>query len=241
MPSVGLPGVNDATCTSDDPPVLLLHGTVSSPAGNFRRIAAQLVADGHCVYALTYGERYGFGGLAPIRDSADEVSAFAARVLAVAGADQLDIVGYSQGALVARTMLADGGLDPAAVRSLVMIAPSFHGTTSAIATNIPARLCAACVDQAAGSTLLQELATTPELVGDVQYAVISTRNDLVVTPVSSQVPIGPADRVRSLIIEDHCDVVTDHVELVHEPAVARWVSAAVASGGRPTPSDLGCD
>ena len=41
--------------------------------------------------------------------------------------------------------------------------------------------------------MLTELNAGGDLAGAVRYAEISTRNDVIVTPVSSQVPDGPAD------------------------------------------------
>jgi triacylglycerol lipase len=239
MPSVGLTGVNDPDCHSTDPPVLLLHGTLSTPASNFGTLAPALRAAGRCVYAIEYGARYGYGGIGSVRASATEVAAFARQVLELTGAGQLDVVGYSQGGLVARTMLRYD-LDPSQVRLAVLVAPSYHGTTSAITANVPSGLCPACKDQTVGSALLTDLATGGDLAGNVRYAVLSTRNDVVVTPVSSQVPQGPTDRVRSTIYEEHCSPGTDHVELIGLRATARWVVGALASDGRPTAADLGC-
>ncbi len=236
---MGLVGVNDPDCHSTDPPVLLLHGTLSTPRSNFGTLAPALRAAGRCVYAVEYGARFGYGGIGPVRESAADVAAFARQVLRITGAAHLDVVGYSQGGLIVRTMLRYD-LDPSLVRVAVLVAPSYHGTTSAITTNLPRGLCPACEDQSAGSALLTDLATGGDLAGNVRYAVLSTRNDVVVTPVSSQVPQGPADRVRSAIYEEHCSPGTDHVELIGLPPTARWVQAALASDGRPTGADLGC-
>ena len=193
------------------------------------------------MYAVLYGAAFELGGVGPIVDSARQVAAFTRTVLAVSGAEQLDVVGYSQGGLVLRTLLALGDLDPARVATAVLIAPSYHGTTSPLTTRIPAAVCRACADQSAGSALLATLATHGDLAGDVRYAVISSRSDLVVTPISSQVPSGPADRVRSVVVEDHCPaLVTDHVRLPAEVPVDRWVLAALGKDGRPDPADLGC-
>src|SRR6478735_2373709 len=172
LPAVGLAGVNDPDCRSADPPVLLLHGTLSTPRSNFGTLAPALRAAGRCVYALEYGARFGYGGIGPIRTSAADVATFARRVLEVTGADQLDVVGYSQGGLVVRTMLRYD-LDPGLVRVAVLVAPSYHGTTSPVTTNIPSGLCPACEDQTVGSPLLTDLATGGDLAGNVRYAVLS--------------------------------------------------------------------
>lgn len=218
----------------------MLHGTVSSPAGNFTNLAATIRASDRCVYAVLYGGAVGLGGVGPVRASARQVAGFARQVLQVTGADQLDVVGYSQGGLVLRTML-DGDLDPSLVATAVLIAPSYHGTRSRLTTAIPAGLCPACADQKAGSALLVALDRDGDLAGEVRYAVISSARDTVVTPVASQVPDGPPDRVRSIIVEDSCPgVVTDHVDLPAEPQVGRWVVAALETDGRPAAADLGC-
>ena len=224
LPSVGLAGVNDPDCRSADPPVLLLHGTLSTPRSNFGTLAPALRAAGRCVYAIEYGARFGYGGIGPVRESATDVAAFARQVLELTDAEQLDVVGYSQGGLIARTMLRYD-LDPGKVRVAVLVAPSYHGTTSPVTTNIPSGLCPACEDQTVGSALLTDLATGGDLAGNVRYAVLSTSNDVVVTPVSSQVPQGPADRVRSAVYEEHCSPGTDHVDLIGLGATARWVQS----------------
>ncbi len=240
LPDVGLPGVNDPACRSEHRPVLLLHGTLSTPASNFGPLAAALRASGRCVYAVLYGARFGYGGIGPVRESSTEVAGFVGQVLAASGQGRLDVVGYSQGGLVLRTMLRYD-LDPAVVATGVLIAPSFHGTTAQISTSVPAGLCAACADQAANSTLLTDLNAGGDLAGAVRYAEVSTRNDRIVTPVSSQVPAGPPTRVRSVIVEDQCPrLVTDHMTLPGAAPVARWVVAALESDGRPKPADLGC-
>lgn len=236
LPDVRLSGVNDPTCTSDEPPVVVLPGTFSTVAGNFAALATALAADGRCVY----GTNYGLGGVAPIRESAAAVAGFVDRVLATTGADQVDVVAYSQGGLVLRTALRLEGLAPS-VGTAVLIAPTFHGSTSDLLTGVPPGVCPACTDQAAGSTLLTELDAGGDLDGAVRYATISSRDDDVVTPVTAQSPVGPADRVISLIVQDQCPSVRlDHLALPGDPRVIAWTRQALASAGRPEPSAFPC-
>ena len=101
LPDVHLPGVNDPNCTSADRPVVLLPGTFSTVAGNFGALAAALQADGRCVYGLNYG----LAGVAPVRDSAVATAGFVDDVRRATGADQVDVVAFSQGGLVLRTAL----------------------------------------------------------------------------------------------------------------------------------------
>ena len=216
--------------------MVLLHGTFSTVASNFSSMAPALQSSGRCVYAIGYGSN----GTASVRRSATQVAAFIRTVLNVTGADQVDVVGYSQGGLVLRTALRDDDL-AAAVRTAVLIAPSFHGTDSPLLDSLPAGLCPACEDQRAGSALLTELAAGGDLDGDVRYAVVSTSTDTVVTPVASQVPVGPADRVRALVVQDRCPADTvDHVHLPADPAVNAWTVAALDARGLPDPEALPC-
>ena len=130
--------------------------------------------------------------------------------------------------------------DPA-VGTAVLIAPTFHGSTSDLLTGVPAAGCPACADQTAGSPLLTELNAGGDLDGDVRYATISSRDDTVVTPVEAQSPVGPDDRVRSLIVQDRCpDVRLDHLDLPGDPGVIGWVRQALSTDGRPDPSTYRC-
>ena len=236
LPAVGIAGINNPQCGSDAPPLVLLHGTFSTVASNFSSMAPALQSSGRCVYALGDGSN----GTAPVRTSAAQVAAFILKVLDVTGTDQVDVVGYSQGGLVLRTALRDDDL-AASVSTAVLIAPSFHGTDSPLLGSIPAGLCPACEDQRAGSALLTGLAAGGDLDGAVRYAVISTNNDTVVTPIVSQAPLGAADRVQALVVQDRCPTDTvDHVHLPADPTVIAWTVAALDARGRPDPDALTC-
>ena len=234
--AVGLPGVNDPSCTSEYRPVVLLHGTLATAQGDFGALAPALQASGRCVFTVDYG----MGGIRSVRSSAKTVSAFVDHVLATTGADQVDVIGYSQGGLVLRTALRLEGLAPK-VGVAVLVAPTFHGSTSPLLTALPPALCPACADQATGSPLLQELDAGGDLDGDVRYAVISSARDTVVTPVSAQSPVGPPDRVTSLLVQDRCpDSRLDHLALRGDPGVINWVVQALETDGRPDPSAFSC-
>lgn len=234
--AIGLPGVNDPACASQQRPVVLLHGTFSTVLSNFAVMTPVLQAAGRCVFGIDYG----LGGLRPVRQSAASVTAFIDGVLAATGAEKVDVVAYSQGGLVLRTALRLDGLN-GKVAVAVLIAPSFHGTTSTLLDALPAGACPGCADQAAGSELLTQLDAGGDLDGDVRYAVVSSLDDTVVTPVPSQVPAGPADRVRSIVIQDQCPgEIVDHISLPADRGVIDWTVAALTSGGAPDPTSLTC-
>ncbi len=236
LPDVGLPGVNVPSCRSAKRPVVLLHGSFSTTASNFSALSRALRTSGRCVYALDYGN----GGVLSIRSSADQFTAFVATVRTLSGSTEVDVIGYSQGGLVLRTALHFNGL-VGQVNTAVLLAPSWHGTTARLAGSIPAALCPACADQAAGSPLLRALDAGGELAAGVHYAEISTRADVVVTPINSQIPIGPASRVRSAVVEDLCPgLVTDHIQLPATRAAISWTISALDTNGRPASNGLTC-
>jgi len=236
LPDVGLAGVNVANCRSSTRPVVLLHGSFSTVASNFTALVPALRASGRCVYALNYGN----GGVGSITSSASQFADLVAKVRSATGFRTVDAIGYSQGGLLIRTALRLNGLADE-ISTAVLLAPSWNGTTAPLAAWVPAALCGACADQAAGSALLRQLAIGGDLDGSVRYAVVSTRTDSVVTPVGSQVPTGPAARVSALVVEDHCpQLVANHINLPALRGVISWTIAALDTDGRPSSSTLTC-
>jgi triacylglycerol lipase len=219
--------------------VLLLHGTVSTPASNFTPLAASLRASGYCVYAVLYGALFGWGGIGDIDASARDVTSFVRNVKRASGSEQIDVIAFSQGALVLRDAL-QSDLDPADVRLAVLLAPNYHGTSVNFGVKVPAGVCPACAQQLTGSDLLARLAKGGELAGSVRYATLSTKADAWVLPVAGQAPRGPADRVRSQLLEDACPQLrTSHIELPATAAAINWVRAALDTDGRP-PAAFAC-
>src|SRR5262249_29472238 len=93
--------------------------------------APLLANHGYCVFALTYGLHPGedyVGGLEPIEDSSAELASFVDRVLAATGAQQVDLVGHSEGTVMPQYYLKFRG-GAAKVDKYVAISPLYHGTT----------------------------------------------------------------------------------------------------------------
>ena len=85
----------------------------------------------HRSLAWLYGQEPGiplFHGLAPIEGSAQQLSDYVDQVLGATGAQQVDIVGHSQGGMMPRYYLKFLG-GAAKVGTLVGISPVSHGTT----------------------------------------------------------------------------------------------------------------
>ncbi|QMV84627.1 alpha/beta fold hydrolase [Corynebacterium hindlerae] len=82
-------GTLPAPIDSDEPPVVVLHGTLSSP-GNFQKLAEELQAGGRPVIGLEYGQR----GTADLDVCTDEVVKFLSQFPLV------DVIGHSLGGLI---------------------------------------------------------------------------------------------------------------------------------------------
>jgi triacylglycerol esterase/lipase EstA (alpha/beta hydrolase family) len=212
------PGANDWSCTPSPAhprPVILVHGTFGDMSDSWQALSPLLHNNGYCVFALNYGSHNGSGGFGiygtgKIEDSAGQLSSFVERVLAATGASQLDIVGHSQGGMMPRYYLKFGS-GAAKVHTLVGLAPSNHGTTldglftlagyfpgaNALLTDCPA-----CAEQEAGSSFMTKLNSGGDTVAGVDYTVIESRNDEVVTPYQSAFLTGPG--VTNITLQDQC-------------------------------------
>jgi len=234
--SVGaVAGANDFSCrpgTAHPFPVVLVHGTFGN-ASNFAVLSPQLAAAGFCVFALNYGcqnMQQLVCATGPIEESAGQLSSFVDRVLAATGAARVDIVGHSQGGMMPRYYLKFLG-GTARVHRLVGLAPSNHGTTLDGLQNLAAALagaadCDACLQQLAGSSFLARLNAGGDTLLGVQYTVIETRFDEVVTPFTSAFLSGSA--VTNILLQDHCVLDgTGHVSIVADPNALGWVRSAL--------------
>jgi len=245
--SVGIspPGANDWSCkptTAHPYPVVLVPGTFESMAKNWATLSPYLKNSGYCVFALNYGNVNGVDASGPVADSASELAPFLDAVLAATGTQQVDLVGHSQGGMMPRYYMGFLG-GAAKVHQLVGIAPSNHGTAGVITPppdfvppvgSDPNPACAACSDQATGSPFLTRLNSIGDLVDGPSYTVISTRNDEVVTPYTSQALTGSANRVTNIVIQDKCpNDPIEHDQTPNDPVVQQLVGNALAQATGP--------
>ncbi|MGW1074564.1 esterase/lipase family protein [Streptomyces sp. NPDC002537] len=220
-------GWNNAECkpTAAHPrPVVLVHGTLENKSDNWFSLAPLLVSKGYCVYSFDYGQIPGipaFYGLGPIEKGAEQLSAYVDEVLARTGADKVDIVGHSQGGMMPRYYLKFLGGAPK-VNTLVGIAPNNHGTTMSGLTKlldvvpgargVLTAFTPGLTQQVVGSDFMRRLNEGGDAVPGVNYTVISTKYDEVVTPYTSQFLSGP--NVRNIVVQDLCPVdVSMHLTL----------------------------
>jgi triacylglycerol esterase/lipase EstA (alpha/beta hydrolase family) len=201
---------------------VLSHGTIENMAYNWNALSPLLKNNGYCAFALNYGQEAGKvvglpgsippGGTAPIETSAAQLSAFVDRVRSATGAAKVDIVGHSQGGMMPRYYMRFLG-GAGKVHRLVGLSPSNHGTTvdglSALITLVPGgsagltAVCGiACVQQLAGSAFINNLNAGGDTEPGVQYTVIETRYDEVVTPYTSAFLSGP--NVTNILLQNQC-------------------------------------
>jgi triacylglycerol esterase/lipase EstA (alpha/beta hydrolase family) len=230
-PTASPPGANNWSCRPSPAhplPVILVHGTFEDMSDNWQALSPLLYNHGYCVFALNYGSDNGSGSLGiygtdSIEDSAQQLAAFVRRVLAAAHASAVDLVGHSQGGMMPRYYLRNlGGANH--VHTLVGLAPSNHGTTLdglfTLAGHFPGANalladCPACQEQESGSPFLTTLNAGGDTVPGVNYTVIETRNDEVVTPYTSAFLSGP--HVRDILLQDQCPLDQgDHLSMAYD-------------------------
>lgn len=255
-PDAAPSGANDFSCvpTAQHPePVVLVHGTWNSAYGSFAGLSPVLKAQGYCVFAINYGEdssSFAGGvlqrrGTGPVVKSAQELAAFVDGVRERTGVEKVDIVAHSQGGLVTRQYLrADGGADK--VDKVVTLSGSNHGTTlDGIGTlgrevtdagldvlSVVALFGGqAAADQVVGSPLLAALDAGGDTEPGIDYTVVATTKDEVVTPYQSTFLVaGPGATVHNITLQDVCPSDTaGHSQIVYSPCAADIVTGALGS------------
>ena len=242
-PTASPSGANDWSCkpsAAHPQPVVLVHGTFADMSNSWQAISPLLKNNGYCVFALNYGSYAGSGaigvyGTGEIRNSAAELNAFVDKVRAATGAPEVDIVGHSQGGMMPRYYIKYLG-GAAEVRALVGLSPSNHGTTvdgiGLLARFFPGgsqftgALCPACEEQIVGSAFLAELNSGGDTVPGVEYTVIQTRYDQVVTPYTSAFLSGP--NVKNILLQNQCILdLGDHLSMPYDHIVGADVLTAL--------------
>jgi triacylglycerol lipase len=245
------PGTNDWSCvpSAEHPdPVVLVHGLMGNKATNWPTYGPLLHNEGYCVFALTYGTssqapaqfREAFGGLTKMEESAEELGAFVARVLASTSATKVDIVGHSEGTVMPNyyAKFLGGG---AFIDDYVGIAPIWHGTNvggfgtlSTLGTPFgfsPANFALFEDYFASGPQLLKgsEFMTKmrsgggPAVPG-VTYTNIVTKYDELVVPYKSGIEPG----MTNIVVQKGCVLdLAEHFAIVSDPIAAQYVLNAL--------------
>jgi triacylglycerol esterase/lipase EstA (alpha/beta hydrolase family) len=248
-PTIAPPGANDWNCKPSDRhpnPVLLSNGTTANAYENWANLSQKLANAGYCVFAGNFGGTPGtfLQTVGPIADTTKALAAFGDKVLQATGAKKLDVVGHSQGGMNIRYWIKYlGGADK--ISRLVGLSPSNHGTdlfgllsTLELIPGVPAALgtvCQACNEQAVGSDFLTDLNAGGETVPGIQYTVIQTRYDDVVTPYTSAF-LAPGPNVKNILLQNVCGLdFTDHLGITYDPVAQGLVLNALDPAHAKTP------
>lgn len=225
-PTASPPGANDPSCRPSEAhprPVVLVSGLTQTRTF-WQTLSPLLANNGYCVFAATYGSPPGvpwLGGIRPIAESSADLAAFVDEVLALTGAEEVDLVGHSEGTVMPQHYLKRrGGAEK--VHTYVAIAPLYGGTdafgTSTFLTQLfqlPFGLgevlagvfdaiCGACRDVITGSQLLTDLYGDGVVaVPGVEYTTIVTRYDELIHPWTSGLLDAP--NATNFVVQDGCE------------------------------------
>ncbi|HIW92727.1 MAG TPA: alpha/beta fold hydrolase [Candidatus Corynebacterium avicola] len=204
-------------------PVVLIHGTISAK-NQWQNLVLTLREQGYAVFAPDYGMH----GTQDVLESATDIDAYLKQVLSATGAEKLDIVGHSQGGLIARYWINEmGGADK--VHHLVTLSSPHHGTTvrglladvltaneatARVAESVVTRFMGpAGMQQVVGSPLITTMTTGPETRPGIRYSCLATRNDTTVVPFETAFLKADSDadadsdsspaRVWNAFVQDH--------------------------------------
>ena len=255
LPDADAPGTNDRSCrpsAAHPRPVVLVHGTGGNRSTNWQTYGPLLHNNGYCAFALTYGVTPGaaypisaIGALNSIPSSAAELGAFVDRVLAATGAQQVDLVGHSQGTLMPDYWLKFLG-GAGKVGSYISLAPLWHGTQVGDIKPLLAPVfgeavnaasppgCPACEEMMASSSFMKELRAGGVVVPGVRYVNIMSRYDELVVPYTSGIEPG----MTNIVLQDRCALdFAEHFEI----AADRNASVLVLNALDPAhPRPLNC-
>ena len=214
--------------TRADEPVLLIHGTNADVEKSLGPVRAGLLEDGRCVYSLEYDSRQ------PVSTSVDYFTRATDLILEADHTAAIDLVGKSQGALIARAVslkFGDRQVNP--IKEVVAISGPQHGTAMPIAgldvaaiaplvpglrTQMPALL-----DMLTGSQYLTELNSGEMTAPGAHYTMIATSYDDIVVPYTSAFIDAP--NVTNITVQDGCP--EDHVTHVAASNDPRTIALAL--------------
>ena len=246
-PALSLPQAElDAalTCTggvagASRAPVLLVPGTAENPKSEFSwswEPALTKVGVPWCAVALPND------ATGDIQTSAEYVVS-AIRTMYSRAGRRIAIVGHSQGGMLPRWVLRFWPDTRAMVDDLVGLAPSNHGTLSAIPfcqTPCPASF----RQQTAGSEFTKALNSYQETFPGISYTVVYTHTDEVVTPNSDDSGSSPVHggggEIANVPIQQVCPLdLNEHLGVgSHDPVAYALAIDAIGHAGPAEPSRI---
>lgn len=259
-PNVAPPGANDWTCTPKEGqnPVVLLHGTWENAYNNWARFSPALKKAGYCVFAPNYGRTDlldvgglgtvlpGTNGVARVSRSAEQLNPYIAKVLKKTGAKKVDIIGHSQGGLMARYWMKRYN-GHTKVDNLITYGATNNGTTLLgigflgrsinnvgidILAPITLLVGSAGIDQTVESPTVKYVNNQypyndrahKRICPTVNYTIVGSRYDEITTPYDLTFIRGYRN-VKNVTLQDGCEQdASDHMSMAYSP---RAVSIAL--------------
>lgn len=212
---------NDFNCRSEHNPIVMLHGLSANREVDLNTLSWHLKGLGYCVFSETYGAHRipsWIGGLRKMRDSAQDIADFLWEVKDRTGAAKIDLVGHSEGGVMAIyvPLTQEGVAD--IVDHNIALGPAIHGAqyfgftdlfyiggeiTRKLASLVLKTLgCPACDDMATGGAVYNDFLNAPQIIqpGNKATIIMSTA-DTLVAPDASRID---EDGVRNVIIQETC-------------------------------------
>lgn len=195
------------------PPVLLVHG-IDDTGAIFEKLEPALrLAGRERVHTIDLAPN---NGDVSLKELAAQVAQKAEAVCREAGADKLDLVGFSLGGMVSRYYVQRlGGSER--VRRLVTIASPHGGTIAAYF-----RWNAGAADLRPGSPFLRELAESADALRRVEMTTIWTPFDMMIFPSWSSRVAGAKERILPVLA---------HPWMVRDDRACRAVVEALDGAG----------
>lgn len=177
------------------------------------------------------------GGTGDLQVQASRLAALVTRTMEAAGADSVDLVGYSAGGVVVRLYVRDDD-GASVVRRVLTLGSPHHGTDVAALAQQAAGGCpTACEQLATGSDLLRRLDAGDETPIGPRWATVRTSEDQIVTPSESAVLEG----ALNIEVQDLCPgATTSHGALPGDPVTLATLRSVLGRGAPTVPQDVTC-
>ncbi|MEH6820545.1 MAG: alpha/beta fold hydrolase [Dietzia psychralcaliphila] len=229
------PGINRDDCrpSSRHPvPVILVHGTGLNGGNSWATFGAALAAEGYCVWAPTVGAPPGLGSTGGLDSltgaSAPQLAAEIDRVHTLTGAEKVDLVGHSQGAIIASYVTATTRKD--AVRAVVTL-----GVDPARSGEGPPEFVTEAFGVLSAETAQRDAEATLAWLGDegvpfargVRYVAVVSDYDELTGPVTAPVVPDFVD-LRVVRLQDGCEADrSGHLTVLASPRAVDLVTDAL--------------
>lgn len=216
------PGANIAGCKSGahPNPVILVNGMYLTQGSTWASGAPQLSNNGYCVFTFNYGNPLPVSGfpvqqVTDMRASGRELAAHIDKVRAQTGAAQVDLVGYSQGGVLAQYYVNVLG-GAAKVGKIITIVGENHGMAQSPVTAPADQLLPPIIQLRKGSDFINEIYRNGDTRPGVKYTVITSSTDPIVAPHQETFLRG----ATNIVLQDGCAADrTDHNAAPHSRRV----------------------